>query len=71
MKELDFCIKKIFSNFTIDRKNVVSAILTEPFERLVDTKVIKGARDAWLSELYRYSPYIKECIESLKEIMKV
>ena len=44
MAELDFCIKKMFSNFFIDRKNVVSATLSEPFSRLVDPKVALGAR---------------------------
>lgn len=29
------------------------------------------ARDVWLSELYKYSPYVKECIEKLEEIVKV
>jgi hypothetical protein len=44
MAELDFCIKKIFSNFFVDKKNVVSATLTEPFERLCDPKVTMGAQ---------------------------
>ena len=43
MAELDFCIKKMFSNFFVDRKNVVSATLSEPFARLVDPKVAIGA----------------------------
>ena len=44
MKELDFCIKKIFSNFFVDRKNVVNATLSEPFARLKDPKVSLCAR---------------------------
>ena len=44
MAELDFCIKKMFSNFVVDRKNVVSATLCEPFARLADPKVTLGAR---------------------------
>lgn len=44
MTELDFCIKKVFSNFFIDRKNVVSVTLSEPFSRLVDQEVLKGGR---------------------------
>lgn len=43
MPELDFCIKKMFSNFVIDRKNVVSATLSEPFAQLFDPKGIIGA----------------------------
>lgn len=39
MKELDFCIKKIFSNFFVDAENVVNATLSEPFARLKDPKV--------------------------------
>ncbi len=45
MAELDFCIKKMFSNFFVDRKNVVFATLSEPFSRLVDPKITLGARD--------------------------
>lgn len=44
MQELDFCLKKIFSNFFVDKKNVVFATLSEPFTRLVDPKVAIGAR---------------------------
>lgn len=44
MAELDFCIKKMFSNFFVDRKNVVFATLSEPFSRLVDPKVVSSAR---------------------------
>lgn len=43
MAELDFCIKKMFSNFFVDRKNVVSATLSEPFSRLIDPKLLEGA----------------------------
>ena len=43
MAELDFCIKKMFSNFFVDQKNVVFATLSEPFSRLVDPKVALGA----------------------------
>ena len=43
MAELDFCLKKIFSNFFVDKKNVVFATLSEPFARLVDPKVALGA----------------------------
>lgn len=43
MPELDFCIKKMFSNFIVDRKNVVSATLSEPFAQLIDPKGIVGA----------------------------
>lgn len=44
MAELDFCIKKMFSNFFVDRKNVVSATLSKPFAGLKDPKVSLGAR---------------------------
>lgn len=44
MAELDFCVKKMFSNFFVDRKNVVSATLSEPFAGLKDPKVALGAR---------------------------
>ncbi|HVX90075.1 MAG TPA: recombinase family protein [Candidatus Paceibacterota bacterium] len=44
MQELDFCIKKMFSNFSVDQKSVVSATLSEPFARLKDPKVALGAR---------------------------
>jgi site-specific DNA recombinase len=44
MVELDFCIKKMFSNFFVDRKNVVFATLSEPFAHLVDPKTALGAR---------------------------
>lgn len=41
--ELDFCIKKMFSNFFVDKKNIVSATLSEPFVGLKDPKVSLGA----------------------------
>ncbi len=44
MAELDFYLKKMFSNFFVDKKNVVSATLCEPFSRLIDSKVIMGAQ---------------------------
>ena len=43
MSELDFCIKKVFSNFFVDKKNVVSARLSEPFARLNGSEVALGA----------------------------
>ena len=43
MPELDFCIKKLFSNFSVSRKNVENATLCEPFVGLIDPKDVMGA----------------------------
>jgi hypothetical protein len=43
MTELDFYIKKIFSNFQVGGKNVVSATLSEPFSRLTIPEGTIGA----------------------------
>ncbi len=44
MKELDYFIRKIFLNFTIQGKNVVNTTLNSPFDDLEDLKVSKGGR---------------------------
>lgn len=44
MAELDFCVRKMFSNFSVRGKNVEWATLSEPFARIVDPKVALGAR---------------------------
>ncbi|KKR17755.1 MAG: Recombinase [candidate division CPR2 bacterium GW2011_GWC1_41_48] len=45
MKDLDFIIKKIFSNFTVSKSEVVDFELNSPFKELVDKRlfVIGGA----------------------------
>lgn len=41
LAELDFCIKKLFSNFYTDKKNIASATFAEPFASLVGQKGIE------------------------------
>ncbi len=43
LAELDFCIKKIFSNFSIRDNKVVNATLSKPFIGLIDPKGVVGA----------------------------
>jgi len=43
MKDLDFIIKKMFSNFFVTSKNVTFATLCEPFAALKGAKVVEGA----------------------------
>lgn len=44
MKDLDFIIRKLFSNFFVTRKNVEFATLSEPFAALKGAKVVDCAR---------------------------
>lgn len=45
MKELDYIIRKIFLNFTVDLENVVKSTLNSPFDVLKTLKVSIGARE--------------------------
>ena len=49
LEERDKRIRKIFLNFTVDRQNVLSYKLKQPFERLISTqnkeKVLDGRDD--------------------------
>ncbi len=44
MDELDFIIRKVFSNFSVRGKNVEKSTLSTPFNTLYDLKVSKGGR---------------------------
>lgn len=44
MSELDYILSKLFLNFTVDSKNVVSYELNEPFNMLEEPKVTNGGR---------------------------
>ena len=43
MTELDFCIRKVFSNFRVRGEKVTEATLSEPFSALAGPKVTLGA----------------------------
>lgn len=45
MKELDFFLRKIFLNFTVDDKNVYKSTFNTPFDSFADQNVLKGAQE--------------------------
>ena len=71
MKQLDYVIKKIFLNFTVQGKKVVDITLNSPFDVLDTLKVSLGGPLGWLSELVRYSDAVKISIGELEGLVNI
>lgn len=63
MKDLDYIIKKIFSNFTVSGNNVVNSTLNSPFSELVTSKVLNGGRKHTTLELFETATFNLEMVQ--------
>lgn len=64
INELDYVIKKIFLNFTIKAKNVDTYTLNKPFDALDTSKLLYGAGNDTLLELFDSATNNTELIQS-------